>query len=403
MCIISQRRSVNEIDDKNILIEIADTLFDEVIFRSISDEWLRAPSLVDAVNSNGEGFITKCIYAFEHWLKNMYVKRFIVCIRKKWGRVIQSKGRLTESGLSDLLRSVDAVLMDIHEEHKAFNNELMKALSEKPLFSIQHGISIQAKKISLFRGTGERKGVRRAYLYSYKERPYYRARYALSESEMPVVGIPRHDSQWINNIISSDNNWDNARGHILVISRPANTTYYPRDRKYKALQDIRRLAFEYLKRRVVVKLHPKEKREGLYEEVFGEDCYDRKWVYSQGHAFKIGQGALCAISLCSSSLIADMTVIGVPSIELFDFRDIPNYDYSNELKGENGDPVKSFRYWGLVLGANDYADLRCHVDMILSNRLDVVLKLQKRHNELFEIGDNVSSTVADDILSAMSL
>ena len=92
--------------------------------------------------------------------------------------------------------------------------------------------------------------------------------FAIQESGLKVVGIPRHDKTWIEYLSSKVNetlDWD---GFIFLISRPASP-YLPLSRKEKALIDMKRLFIDEMGMKIIVKRHPKEPDEGLFEKVFG--------------------------------------------------------------------------------------------------------------------------------------
>ena len=200
---------------------------------------------------------------------------------KKW-KITKTLGCIIQFGYSAFSRNLNkryqynwqysksnglCILYDVYDESKPFNLELMKIFKEVPKFSIQHGININdggvlsnTKKVS---DGNLRKDVK-AYLFSPMEVPIYENKYSIDKSFMEVVGVPRHSPNWMefirlnilkyNNEIKSFNN-----GSIFIISRPGGSNYFSYSSKKKALQDIKRLAW-HLKKNIVVKLHPKEKK-----------------------------------------------------------------------------------------------------------------------------------------------
>jgi len=150
----------------------------------------------------------------------------------------------------------------------------------------------------------------------------------------------------------------------------------------------------------VVKLHPKEKHDGLYEEVFGKSTYGKKWGYSNAHPFVLGKNCFFAVSFFTS-VTNDMISIGVPIIEYLNLKGIPEYDNKNSLRDSQGEPVFKFRYFGLVLGASNYEQMENHALRIVNNKPEVVAELQSRYNELFPRVDNPNKVIAKDILSAL--
>ena len=91
---------------------------------------------------------------------------------------------------------------------------------------------------------------------------------------------------------------------------------------------------------IVIKLHPKERREGIYEEVFGTETYGYNWVYSDNHPFVLAEYSDFAISFYSGVVI-DMLALGIPTIEYLDLRGIPEYDNDESLRDKMDHPVFS--------------------------------------------------------------
>ena len=175
--------------------------------------------------------------------------------------------------------------------------------------------------------------------------------------------------------------------------------------KYKKLPIFRRgemLAnIVALKKNIVVKLHPKERKEGLYEEVFGTDTYGDKWFYSDIHPFVLGKESAFAISFYSGVPI-DMLALGVPTIEYLDLRGIPDFDNDESLRDKKGHPCFGYRYLDLVLGASDYDQMKAHAMEIMNDRETVLSRLQAKYNELFPQIENINEKIAKDILSISS-
>ena len=94
-----------------------------------------------------------------------------------------------------------------------------------------------------------------------------------------------------------------------------------------------------------------------------------------------------------------MIALGTPVIERLDLRGIPRYDNPDALRDERGEPVLSYRYWGLALGASEYVALKRHADEIINHREGVVGRLVARYRELFPTIPDPSATIAQDVLS----
>jgi hypothetical protein len=397
---------VDQINLSNILIILGAKIFDSIVFKSESGHWLAADTFSMAKMRNKH---TKL-----EWVLLRVIRKL-----KKWP-ITEIVGSLIQYGYSIFSKHLNkrylhnwqfakehgvCILYDVSDESKPYIVELMKNFKEVPKFSIQHGININdggvlrnTKKASV---GNFRKDVK-AYLFSSMEVPLYEYKYAIHNSFMEVVGVPRHSPDWMEfmrlNILEQNNEINSLNnGSIFIISRPSGTNYLPYKRKKKALEDIKRLAWKDLKKNIVVKLHPKEKNEGIYEEVFGTDTYGDNWVYSDLHPFVLAKESDFAISFYSCVVI-DMLALGVPTIEYLNLRGIPEFDNDKSLRDKIDDPVFSYRYLDLVLGASDYEMMKAHVMEIMNDRETVLSRLQAKYNELFPKIENINDKIAQDIL-----
>jgi len=393
----------DQIQLSNILFILADKIFDCVVFRSHAGNWLYADTIAQARAINQltglEWFIVRAMNKLKKWHVVRWVNNLIQYGYNKLSK-LRDKKYLYDWKFDE--NHSTCMLFDVSEESKPYNASLMKNFKETPKFSICHGIDIHNGGVLKFSkkilDDGYRKDIQ-AYLFSSKEIPLYEHRYAIHKSFIKVVGVPRHSPDWmdfmLSNIVKKTN--DLSSDFIFIISRPGNTIYHSYKRKKKALKDIKRIAWIDLKKKIVVKLHPKERKEGLYEEVFGTDTYGDKWVYSDLPPFVLGKE--CSFAVCFYSGVAcDMIALGVPTIEYLDLRGIPECDNSESLRDKHGHPVSSYRYLNLVLGASDYEQMRAHALEIMHNREAVVSGLQAIYYELFPRIKNINEVIALDIL-----
>lgn len=390
--VFPQLRTAREIDSGNVLTRIAGQLIAGALIPSGDGGWVYVDSLEAAKR---EAEVRKQSRALDR-LGPVAAKVFGAVRRMLTTRA----PKLAPDETARLFDSVGAVLMDIYEYDKPYNKTLMSVLAYAPKFSIAHGIGILTPTAG-----DEVSGCRTAFHRVYVESRYavsnYEDAYGIPASVMAEVGIPRHEKAWIDRIVESDErSVPFEDGYIFVISRPGKTTYFPRERKREALERIWRLSTD-TGRRVVVKLHPKEKDEGLYNEVFGEENRGTRWIYTNGHPYTVAGKALFAVAFYSGVPI-DMTVMGVPTIELLDLRGIPEYDNQDSLRDEAGNPCLTYRKQGLVLGASDYSGLRNWAERIERDRKGVIALLQRRYEELFRDPEGVNMRIAAEIRAVTS-
>lgn len=407
--VFPRSNAMDQIQLSNVLIILAAKIFDSIIFKSHGEHWLTTNTFSEAKMINKPSklgwFLVRIIRKLIKW---PITKRLGILIHYGYAKFSRDLNKKYLFNWQFTEKNGACFLFDLYEESKSYNLELMKNFAEVSKFSIQHGININdggvldnTKKVP---DGASRKDVK-AYLFSSMERPIYEYKYAIHKSFMEVVGVPRHAPDWMEfirlNVLKNNNEINElSRDFIFIISRPGSTKYFSCERKKKALEDIKRLAWNDLKKNIVVKLHPKEIKEGIYEEVFGTENYGKKWVYSDLHPFILGKESDFAISFYSGVAI-DMLALGVPTIEYLDLRGIPEFDNYDSLRDKNNDPVFSYRYLNLVLGASDYQMMKAHVMEIINDRNTVLSKLQSKYSELFPVIENINDKIAQDILDVM--
>lgn len=409
--IFPKANAIDQIHLSNVLIILAAKIFDSVVYKSHAGHWLQSNTFSQLKEKNKsriiEWFLLKIIKKLKKWQVSRPFSNLIQYVFDKLYKFLRRKELYDWKNAE---KHGACILYDVYEDSKSYNMDLMETFKELPKFSIQHGININVGGIventKRVQDGDSRKDVK-AYLFSSKERPSYEHKYAIHKSFMEVVGVPRHNPDWMEfirlNVLEQSNEINSLNsGSIFIISRPGNTNYHPYERKKKALEDIKRLAWNDLKKNIVVKLHPKEKKEGIYEEVFGADTYGDKWVYSDLHPFVLGKGSAFAISFYSGVVI-DMLALGVPTIEYLDLRGIPEHDNDESLRDKKGHPAFSYRYLDLVLGASDYDQMKAYAMEIMNDRETVMSRLQAKYNELFPQIENVNEQIAKDILSIVSI
>lgn len=300
---------------------------------------------------------------------------------------------------------VTGILYDVYTEKKQFSKVLKDYFTDLPKFSMHHGIDIAAEKELKDTGnSGKTRNDVTAYIFSETSRSFYKKRYGLSDDHIKIVGIPRHEPEWLDFIIQKEKEIHNysppKEEYVFLISRPTGGSEVSIERRLKSLQDIKRVVLDQLNKKIIVKLHPKEQKEGLYEEVFGEENYKVKWEYSNLHSIVLGDHCLFAIAF-TSGVVIDMIVRDTPSIELLDLKGIPKFDNAEALRDQNGEPVLMYRYFGLAYGASDYTALKKHTETILQNRSAALQVLKKNYSALFPLKKNINMKIAEDIISKL--
>ncbi len=395
-----QSNSIDAIDEASLLFILAKDIFDRIIFRSWFGHWLSAVSFAEAKQINKRKYFAKIIYRISESFSSRGYKRIASLLINLY--LIFKNYKNNYCKLQEELKQTDCVLYDIFEHHKSYNHELIKALVGVKKYSMPHGLDLRIQTKGISKIVNEDNNIT-AYFYSEHEREHYKTVYGLADPDLRIVGVARHSSSWMKFILEHEKgiSGEIGEGFIFVISRPGLTKFLSRKAKRKSLEYIWRLGDE-LNKKIVVKLHPKEKRDGLCEEVFRKSHYGEKWFYSNSHPFILGQKSAFAISF-QSGVSIDLIPLGVPTIELLDLRGIPEYDNKDALRDQNGSPVFSYRYYGLVLGANDYNDLKFQAERIINDRASILNQLHVQYNKFFAKIEKADVVVAVHIMAGLAL
>lgn len=403
ICIVPKTSWINESALQNALIKLSDKVFDKIILKNPYDDWVVVDSFVDANDFLKSNKKSGRLVEFANVLKNFSLFRYlgIVIIKSKH---YYKKFKMRERAVNFEVLFKDSVCLiyDLGQELKMENKFFLKNLEKVPKFSLFHGLITHP--VDFKSADNDKYTVQNvtAYLFSEKEIPHYRERFGLKNEQMKVIGVPRHAPAWIETLMEhqGDCQANNYGDYIFIISRPYDSSRLPRERMKSTLQEIKKIAFEELDVNIVIKLHPSEYKQDIYEEVFGENEKGNKWFYSSSHPLVLGKNAIFAISFYSG-IAVDLVSMNIPVIEKLDLRNIRTYENDSEMKDENGEPVLRYRYYNLLLGASSNKQLRNSVNEIMSDRNKVSHKLKTNYRKIYPIHDKVNSEVASDIIKSI--
>ena len=398
VCIITKPGTAEVIDLSNILIKIADDLFDLIVYKSNAEQWFECFSFSVAKAQNKPSNLKRFLFLFKKIFLRYRLLSSLSGIVRLTFRLLDFFSPKKKIKLNKFETQNSVVLYDVYEETKEYNRELLEYFIGVPKFSISHGTHIEQKTIEHNRITNLSRisDEVNVFLFSKDEKEFYKNTYSLQDSDIFIVGVPRHNQEWASYLYSMSNDkeqeWDQ---YIFFISRTVSE-YLPLDRKIQAIKDIRKLAFDDLGLKIIVKLHPKEHSSGLYEKILGKDNYGIKWKLSSAHPFLLGKRCTFAITLFSGVSV-DMAALNVPTIECLNLHGLKKFDNEDSLKDKNGVSVLEFRHMKIVLGSSNYEQLKIQANYIMNNRSVVINKFYKRYCELYAKPDNSISLIVDQI------
>ena len=387
---------VSSICFDNAINKIADKIFDLIIVQTIPGEWMKFDSLVNSKKWCESNYVITKVFKYIELIKLKYPKvyKLISSLIYLYTIIFRYKNRKKIVHLDKQIYSTDVLLYDVHVRKHGNVSKILFLFSGNYKFSMPHGIGIRLKLDHIVKANNNNNNKLKIYLFSnFFERDYYIKKHGVNDDNLNFFGIPRHDYNWINEIQRQSQilppGFQNGNT-IFIISSPVSACL-PMDRKIKSLINIEKVLQEGLGMNLVIKLHPKEAKEGIYEDVFGIKEYGKTWVYSGLHPFALAKGRKLAISLFSG-VSFDMLRLGVPCIEYIDLQGIPGFDDIVDKK-----PITPFARYGLVTSVSNYSELEYHVNRIMksSNYHESYIKVYKKY---FIMDDKSSDKIASNIL-----
>lgn len=389
----TKKRIVEQINENDLIYKLGKQIFSGSFIITENDEMIYHSSL--------EASKEWAKHSNEKQDKNLAKRNLIV---RLYYRIFNPSGRFSDSGdqrkIENFKGLVDGVFFDLHESGKPYMAKILKSLNSVEWFSLRHGPNLLIKPrndISNHRRLNRIK----AFLHSAIEAVPYKESYGISEKDIRVIGVPRHEARWIDFILKlqEPDIPDNWNGYVFLVSRPGTTAHFDRERKEKAVRILKEVLVDEFGLKIAVKMHPKEYHEGIYENVLGEENYGSGWIYSENHPYILGKNSLFAITFLSSVCI-DMVALGVPVIEFLDLTGFTTDDNSRVSYDDRGNPIMEYRQLGLVLGASNKGELTENVKRILKDKETVIDGLMEKYRNIYPDPDGSIKSVCDEIFSA---
>ena len=380
--------------------KILEEVFDQKYFKTPFGNWIKF----------------KKIYIFENinlkFLQNKFVQKFIKLFNNKIIKSLEYiifKTLLKDIETIDINKTIknnfyNTLLYDVLEESKAYNNDWLKDIDFNKI-SYETGINFHIFNKDLIRqdydnklnlnymsnsfGLSSKKFQKinnlKILVVSEQNKEYYKNVYNISEEDIEIIGIAKHDNNWINEIKNNSEKFKYFKNenYILIISRPAQEYFLPIKRKINAIKSIKKLADKY-NFKIVVKLHPKENLNigrKIYFDVLGKRNYQKKWLFSELNILQIAENSIFAFSFFTSTCL-DLIKVNTPTIEYLDIRNIPEEDNKLSLRDNKNYPVLPYRYFNLTKSANSYNELEIVTKSILKDKNKINQELLNNYKKL---------------------
>lgn len=390
-------RTIHELDLSSWLHQKTLVIFDQVVFKDDSDRWYSTDSFETSIRVAKEfspWFVTRVLRK----LRLGVIASYLTSIQQ-W--MIRKRLSTYDCDFGAKANEPGILLFDLYEIEKSYARYIEDHFSGVKKYSLLHGINVRGigdsqreiKELMRLRDVSNIN----ALLFSHEERQFYRNKYGLEGSSLQVIGIPRHEAQWLASVEANHGgvDFDKTKRFIFVIGRPSTEKYHPRERKIQALLDIRKMA-EKFGLDVVVKTHPKEHEHATYREVFKEMSQGLSFNFSNSHPLVLGRHCVFAVSFYSGVAV-DMVRLGTPVIERLDLRGLPFADNAESLRDANNEPVYVIRYLGLALGASHSEAFEHHVERVMKCRDEVVAEQRAAYDRVYPTIPNVNEKIASEI------
>ena len=390
----------------NAVVKIANNIFDTVLIHAYDDTWIRHTSIFDSMKWYKNNRIILRLFD----ILNRLIKKKLFFYILNWPFILfRNKLYKKEyrAGIKEFNRNApqtDILFYDIHDECILAVQEILDFFGNNR-YSLPHAISLATiEQKSPVPVDIKNKININIYAYAKFQIEFYRAKYGINANKIHVVGIPRHDYNWIKTIQEESpklpDPFDNDNT-VVILSLPIFTSNSDVvfNQKVETIKNIKKIFIDKLDMRIAIKLHPNEKQgkifagrgDRIYENVFGLKNYGLTWIYSDLHIFTLAKGKKLTISL-KTGVVFDMIAMSVPCIEHVDL----SIESKNSEKYEK--KLTQFVKYGFVEGASNYKELCACVDRWLSNPNQISKSSISAYKKYFPVSNDVSRKVATEIL-----
>jgi len=250
-----------------------------------------------------------------------------------------------------------AMLCDISEARKPYFSGLLQSVPQAKIHSVSQAVSLQEFGDSPstptrvpFSGQVQER-IETQFLLSESEARHYSAQYGLSNSQISVSGIFRHDPQWIAQAFPRARTKGLQPGsYLFLASRPTSPKYLPHSEKQRVIA----MTHEQARKNgltLVVRRHPFEPSRRQFDQLLGKPGKKNNWLETARHSMDVGFECAFAITL-NSSVAIDMAAMGVPVIDPVDYRTLRD-DSPTIRFDDRGRPISSYSKSEIAIGASD--------------------------------------------------
>ena len=135
-------RSISEINVDTFLFKMAAMVFDVIVFKSKSNNWMCSKSFLGAKKLNFSSNI-KILNFLIHVLNNLHLSKFSKITQNIYKRIISVAYSKYLFNFDMLNKTKYVTLFDLFELYKHYYQDLTLLISHKPNYSLTHGINLE--------------------------------------------------------------------------------------------------------------------------------------------------------------------------------------------------------------------------------------------------------------------
>lgn len=365
---------IQQIDPTNILVSESTNLVDSVLLQLTETSYCRFNS-------------------FSHlrsiWQSSYRLSLLLSIFTKFRIQTLPQKSHLTKAIISLLpitsiefsLQNGDVLLHDISEQAKSYNSSFFSTIPRAVhKYSLYHGVDINISPQPDMSMRINRHNLT-TLLYSELETSFYKNRFRLPESELTVVGIPRHDRCWVQHLLDRSTTSPHLPPkYVVLYSRPPSD-YLPAKNRIHSIRSIYNICQKH-NLHLLIKLHPKEASSSDFYNTLGPPSTTSNWSFTNLHPLYLSYHASLSI-MFYSNICVDTCYLDKPAIELLNLTGINKYDNDTSLRDSNGNPCFSYRYHGLIHGVSTLDSFYHSFEAALADPISFSKPYHFRYHQLF--------------------
>ena len=384
---------------KNIIVKVSDNIFNTVLIQAYSNVWIEHTSVFQSmIWYQKNRIILRFIDILQYLIKktnSFYTLEWLLSFSRN--KVYKKKCRLRYESLESDISQTDILFYDIHSEGNHTVHDTLQLFKNNKKYSLPHAINMSGleEKSPELVDVNTKNNIN-IYASTNFQVDYYRKKYRVNKNKIHLIGVPRHNINWIKKIQEKSPKLPDGFNNNTVIILSRHVGLISLNEKVKTLENIKKIFINKLRMKVVVKLHPKEKKERIYsgkiekiyENVFGLNNYGSTWIYSDLHVLALGKGGKLAISLFTGVTL-DVIAMGIPCVQYID--KLGKLKYNNEK-------IEQFVKYGLVEGISNYNDLCAYVERWTKDPNKILKASEKAYKKYFTVFNNNPKVIANEIL-----